>query len=439
LGFRALLVAFLGGLMLIPLFVVENIIQERHDYHAGVLKDLASTWGSPQTLTGPILVVPYVEHSTSVDTVIDPNGESRVVSKDLYNERTAILLPHDLEIRADLKEEHRQQGIYDALVYKANLSLSGYFDHSRLIPTDKEGERNIQWDKAFITLGITDPKAIESVSEFGWDKERVKLEPGTGLPSLLATGLHAPLPNTDTNTTNHAFKLTLTLRGSEGLSFAPMGETTKARMTSTGIHPGFEGSLLPSKQESSAQGFKAEWEIPHLARNFPQYWELEDKPNYNLQQITAGVSLSEPVMLYSRILHSSQYGALFIGLTFLIFFAFEMGGSGRKPLHVLQYVLVGAALSLFYLLLMALAEQFPFLDAYLAAAGTTVLSISLYTWAMLRSKGYAFVMLMLLTVLYGALYFLQEMEGYALLFGTGLLVLATTAMMYLTLHLRRPA
>ncbi len=130
LGFRTFVVMLLGLLMLIPLFMAGKVVSERNTYYNNALHSIASTWGEKQTLVGPVLVVPYVEHFTNVDTVTDANGESRVVSKDIYNDRTAILLPENLEIRANLKEEHRQRGIYDALVYTASLSLTGKFNHA---------------------------------------------------------------------------------------------------------------------------------------------------------------------------------------------------------------------------------------------------------------------------------------------------------------------
>lgn len=434
LSIRTLIVVLLGMLMLIPLFMVEDVVQERGHYYRSVLHDVAATWGEKQTLTGPVLVVPYVEHFTSVDTITDPNGESRVVSKDIYNDHTAILLPKDLEIRSDLKEEHRQRGIYDALVYTANLSLTGHFDHTPLLQSD-EGERRILWDKAYVMIGISDTKAIDVASSFFWDNERTALEPGTRMTELLPTGFHAPLPAETDNDSTHEFKLTMSLRGSDSLLFAPLGETTKVRMTSSWAHPSFQGNLLPNKREVSEQGFNAEWNIPHLVRNYPQHWELTDKQNYRLQDFVVGASLYEPVSLYSQVNRAVKYGALFIGLTFLVFLAFEI--SLQRRLHVLQYVLVGVTLALFFLILLALAEQIGFLYAYLAAALTSSLLITLYVKAILRETWRTLLVFLLLAALYATLYLILQLEDYALLAGVALLLLATGGMMYVTRHLQQ--
>lgn len=434
LSVRTLVVFLLGILMMIPLFMVEDVVQERSQYHNNVLKEVAATWGEKQILVGPLLVVPYVEHFTSVDTVIDANGENRIVSKDIYNDHTAILLPKELEIRSDLKEEHRQRGIYDALVYTAKLSMTGQFDHTPLLRSD-EGERRILWDKAYIVVGISDTKAIDVASSFFWDDERIALEPGTRMTDLTPTGFHALLPSTANSNASHEFKLTMNLRGSDSLMFAPLGETSKFRMTSSWAHPSFRGELLPEKHEISEQGFSAEWNIPHLVRNYPQYWDINDKQTYKLQDFLVGVSLYEPASLYTKVTRAMKYGAaLFIGLTFLVFLAFEI--SLKRRFHILQYLIVGGALALFFLILLALAEQIGFMFAYLAAATTTILLITLYMKAILRDKKHTTFIFLLLTVLYGVLYLILQMEDYALLAGVVLLLISMGSMMYVTRHLK---
>ena len=367
---HTLVIGLLILLMLIPLLMVDGVIRERSHYQNQVLNEVAGTWGTRQTLTGPFMVIPYIEHITSVDTVSDGKGENKVITKDIYNEYTAILLPDTLDIRADLKEEHRKRGIYDALVYQASIIISGEFDHEFLLEAD-EGERRILWEKAFLMMGISDTKAIGSESGMEWDKQSVDLQPGTKLPEVLAQGFHIPLDNATSNDVRHDFKLELNLRGSDGLFFAPTGKTTTAKMTSGWQHPSFQGNILPEKHKINELGFNATWKIPNLARNYPQSWLLTDKAKYDPGYFTAGVSLYEPVSLYSQIERAVKYGILFVALTFLTFFAFEIASGAR--LHVLQYGLIGFALALFYLILLSVAEHLPFIEAYLAAAATVVI------------------------------------------------------------------
>lgn len=433
LGFRALSIALLTLLMLIPLFMVMQVVQERQVYHQGVLNEVAATWGQRQTLVGPVLVVPYVEHFTNVDTVTDKDGESRVVSKDIYKDHLAVLLPETLEIRADLAEEHRQRGIYDALVYNANISINGTFDHSVLLKAS-EGERRIQWENAYVMFGIDDPKAISNTPALLWGEDTLALEPGTGMPKLLANGFHAPLPPGEyTDGATHPFKLSLKLHGSDGLFFAPVGKNTKTRMSSAWTNPSFQGALLPNTHEINAQGFNATWEISHLVRNYPQAWVASDNQTYDLHNFTAGVSLYESSSLYTQVNRAVKYAILFVSLTFLLLFAFEIGL--KRRLHTLQYVLVGGSLALFYLVLLALAEHIGFLYAYIAASSVTVLPLTWYLGGILRDVWRTVGVFVVLALLYGLLYLLLQIEDYALLVGVGLLVGAMGMMMVITRRL----
>ncbi|MFN3786688.1 MAG: inner membrane CreD family protein, partial [Thiothrix sp.] len=244
LGWRVFTVSLLVLLMLLPLLVIRNIVAERSTHYANALAQVTNAWGKRQTVVGPVLVIPYVEHFTNVDTVTEPNGESRVVSKDIFNDRTAILLPEQLEIRADLQTEQQRDGIYTALVYNAKLSINGRFDHSPILQAT-ENDRRIAWDKAYIAIGLDDTRALDTASSLFWNEGRIDLQPGTRLNKLLPNGFHVPLMmNADSNTSN-AFKLTLSLRGSDGLLFAPVGENTAIRISSPWTTPRFIGELSP--------------------------------------------------------------------------------------------------------------------------------------------------------------------------------------------------
>lgn len=432
-GWRVLFVSLLALIMLLPLLAVRNVVTERNTHYNHALTEVANAWGRRQTLVGPVLIIPYVEHFTNVDTVTEPNGESRVVSKDIFNERTAILLPEQLEIRADLQAEHQRQGIYDALVYTAKLSINGTFDHSPMLQA-AENDRRIAWDKAYIAIGLDDTRAIDSTSSLFWNEGRIDLQPGTRLGKLLPHGFHVPLMVTADSNTSNEFKLTLSLRGSDGLLFAPVGENTAIRISSPWTMPRFIGELLPDKQTLNEQGFRAEWDIPHLVRNYPQSWVLEETEPYDLHHFTIGVSLAEPQSLYAQVAHSVQYGILFIGLTFLALLAFET--RQQRHLHVLHYVVVGAVLLSFYLILLALAEHLGFQAAYLAAALTTILLVSAYTQMILRKFQYSLLIALLLAALYSLLYFLLQWQDYDLIAGAALLLLLTGILMLITRHVK---
>lgn len=190
---------------------------------------------------------------------------------------------------------------------------------------------------------------------------------------------------------------------------------------------------LPTSHEITAEGFTSTWAIPHLARNYPQSW-VSANAQYNLTEFTAGVDLFEPVFLYSKVTRAAKYGILFVGLTFLTFLIFELTTQIR--LHYVQYGLIGVALIIFYLVLLSIAEHTAFLTAYIVAAVINIGLITLYTGAALKSWSKAGVIFVLLSALYAVLYSLLQLEDYALLMGTMLLLSVLMVLMYVTRNLR---
>ncbi|HIQ15709.1 MAG TPA: hypothetical protein EYH38_09120, partial [Leucothrix sp.] len=197
-----------------------------------------------------------------------------------------------------------------------------------------------------------------------------------------------------------------------------------------------QGDVLPKSKIISKAGFNAEWVIPHLARNYPQSW-LMDKEKYKLQELSTGVDLFTPVSLYAKVKRAVKYGVLFIGLTFLTFLVFEVTVKAR--LHIIQYAIIGLSLSLFYLLLISLSEQIPFMMAYIYAASAIVGIITLYTFAVLRSFGKGLFILILLGSLYTALYFILQMEDYALIAGSGVMLFVLVILMIATRNIQHDA
>jgi len=258
--------------------------------------------------------------------------------------------------------------------------------------------------------------------------------PGTRLSELLGSGFHVPLAGFDAERAEVPFELDLSFHGSRGLRFAPFGETTEVHMTSTWPHPSFQGSTLPSSYETNEDGFKAEWSIPHLTRNYPQQFVLGES-SVNLNEFVAGVDLFEPVFLYSKVTRAVKYGLLFVLLTYLVFLVFELVAGIR--LHVIQYGLIGLAMSLFYLTLLSLAEHVAFGWAYVAATVVNVGMISLYAGATTKSRARAGIVFGALSALYALLFALLHMESYALLLGTLLLTAVVAVLMYLTKDLDR--
>ncbi len=438
LTFRTAFITLIAMTMLIPLFMTQEIINERNQYYHQSINDISKGWGKQQTFIGPVLVVPYVEHIFSADTITDKDGETKTISRDIYNNKTIILLPEELNIDVKLNEQQRKRGIYSTLLYIADITVTGNFDLSSL-PPEKSTSRKVNWDEAYLAIGLTDTKAITETTPIRWDKSSAPLEPGTKLNQFLNSGFHASMKHTRRFNSHPKFRIKLSLKGSGGFRFAPLGKTTKANIASGWAHPSFQGDILPNnKADISKDGFNAQWSIPHLARNYPQTWLLEDgkdTPKYDLYSLSTGVNLFIPISIYTKIDRSIKYGVLFIGLTFIVFLLFEIIAKIRT--HTIQYILIGISLSLFYLILVSLSEHLPFLMSYAYAAATTIGIITLYSAAVLKSFSRAIMIFLLLASLYGVLFFILQMEDYALLAGTALITLIIMIMMFATRHLQK--
>jgi len=438
--FRFIIIAVLIGVMTIPLGMVSEIVRERSHLYHGVLNEIAGTWGHKQKLQGPALFVPYTEKFTTETIKTDKDGNERKVNKVRYMQRTAIILPEDLNIVVDLQGQTRKRSLYESLVYTADLKVTGSFKRPKL--SDLSNHINkIHWNKAWLALGISDTQAINKVSELNWKMSNKKsfhidFEPGTKVVNSIASGFHAPVDLTtldgDASTELHniyPFSLDININGSQGFYFSPFGKTTNVTVNSDWPHPSFQGNVLPDKHDVSDKGFVATWSVPHLARNYPQTWTLETQ-KFNLDEFYAGVNLFESVSLYSQITRAIKYGVLFFTLTYITFLIFELG-IGRR-LHVVQYGMIGLALSMFYLTLLSMAEHAGFFTAYISAAAIIIIMITLYAFAAIRHVGRTGIISLLLIGLYTMLYSLLKLEDYALLAGTVLLLLILAVMMYLT-------
>ncbi|WP_299876034.1 cell envelope integrity protein CreD [uncultured Cocleimonas sp.] len=442
--FRFILIAVLIGLMTIPLSLVSDVVRERSNLYRGVLNDIASTWGQQQNLQGPALFIPYTEKFITEEVKTDKDGYERKVNKTIYKQRTAIVLPDDLNISVRLNGETRKRSLYESLVYTADLNVTGDFlrpDISSLSNNIDE----IHWNRSWLALGISDTQAINKVSGLNWNNQKtIDFEPGTKVVNTIASGFHAPIDlsllsasasdSTVDPESKYPFQLNLNINGSQGFYFTPFGKTTDVEIVSDWPHPSFQGSVLPNKHEVSDDGFEATWSVPNLARNYPQLWTLE-KQQFNVNEFKAGVNLFESVSLYSQITRAIKYGMLFFTLTYITFLIFEMG-IGRR-LHIVQYGVIGLALSIFYLTLLSMAEHAGFFNAYISAAGIIIIMISLYAYAAIRNIKRTIIITVLLAGLYTLLYSLLKLEDYALLAGTVLLLVILAVLMVLTRNIGR--
>ncbi|MBW3527253.1 cell envelope integrity protein CreD [Shewanella sp. NKUCC05_KAH] len=423
---KALTIGILSILALIPLGIIMDMTSDRQALYHSVVDEIGRSWGEQQTLSGPALVIPYSYFVLQEE--VSNDGKTRHEVKRTYQDEL-VILPKKLTLDLDLKHDFRTRGIYQSLVYNAALQGQAEFSLNRydipnLIAFDNKNAR--------LVFGVSSNQAIDKVEKIEITGESTLLSgslmSGTGLTTGgLEKGFNQKIQVSEAS--DFSVDFAMTLRGSQSISALPLGEQTLINIRADWPHPSFKG-LLPAERDINAQGFTASWNISHLTRNYPQ--EFIKSNQSTLTEVSANAILFEPVTHYGKIDRSVKYGLLFIVLTFIMLFIFEIGQ--KTSLSTIQYVLVGSAMALFYLLLLSLSEHLAFLHAYLIAACIPVLSVSAYVGSATASiKRGALVGIMLVS-LYAVLYSILQLEDYALLMGSGLLLVVLLILMFVTRH-----
>ena len=414
--FKVLGIAALALLMLIPLAQVVGLVGEREGRANEATQRIAERWGAEQRLGGPVLVVP-VRRQVLQDKVLTTVEEREYVLAD----RVAI--------GGKLAPELRHYGIYETAVYTADMSLEGRFAAADIAALAAPGAEP-QWQRAELRVPIADVRGIRRVSALHFGERELTFGPGTdGVAMIAAISAPAPLdPSTLSETVSFSF--TLTLAGTERFAVLPLARETDVHVTSPWPDPGFDGAFLPASRRVDASGFEAEWQVLDLNRPLAQHWRESESVGPALAASAFGFTLTQPAGSYQQNVRAGKYGVLFIALTFVAFFLFEVLRGLR--VHPVQYLLVGLALCTFYVVLLALSEQIGFGLAYAIAAACVVAMVGGYAAVVLATRRAGFVLGALLALIYALLYGLVVSEDYALLMGSLALLAAIAALMYLT-------
>ncbi len=422
-GLKFLLVALITIAMSVPLFFVFIALMDRQDYARTAESNVARGWGGPQTIGGPVLAVPYVVSEST------RSAEGAVTVTDVR--RLAVFLPKSLTAEVGSQTQVRSYGIFDVNVYTADVVLQGVFERPNFADFGFT-PKSIGWDQALLLVSVSDLQGLSENVAVSWGTPAVSVPFRPGLAPELgvsAPGINARVAvNKDQG--EIPFDLTIKLRGTRELQLSAAGGETSVTAKGNWPHPSFQGTFLPGDRTVSAQGFTASWRVPHLARNLPQAMPNADSVFVGLMGATFGVSFVEPVNFYLQVERALKYALLFIGLAFLSFFLIETLSGAR--LHGVQYLLIGGAQVVFYLLLLSFAEQIGFDASYLLASAATVLLISAYAWSALKSSSQAMIVFSVLCVLYALLFLLLKQEDYALIIGASAAFAAVAVTMYVT-------
>ena len=410
---KVLSIGLIVLLLLVPAAMIHSLMTERESRRASVVREINQKWGTRQTITGPFLTVPYKAFYQ------DEEGQMQ------FNIHYLHILPENVEFSGKIDPQIRYRSIYEAVLYNAQIDIRGNFTFSPLTQGDIEPE-NVLWDKAVFSLGITDMRGIQDNVMIQFNEQAYKANPGLKTTDLAASGVGCALALSATQP-DSSFALQLQLNGSEQIHFIPMGETTRVKLQSTWPSPSFNGAFLPTTREISDQGFSAVWNVLHLNRNFPQFWK---RNQYKVNDSSFGLELIITADIYQKSIRISKYALMFIVFTFSAFFFAEIINKNR--VHPIQYLLIGLAIILFYVLLLAISEHLNFDVAYILSAVAITAVITGYSKAILRNNPFTLTVLGILIILYGYLYIVLQLEDYALVMGSIGLLLVLTTVMYIT-------
>lgn len=409
---KGIITGILILVLLIPTTLIQNLVEERENRQHQAVNEVSSKWASSQVLTGPVLVVPYHESVTT------DKGKTFSITTKL-----AYLLPDELNIKGQLDPVIRYRSIYKIVGYHADVELQGKFA-SNNITNLKIPVENILWNDAKLIFGLTDTRGVDDQVNVLWNGNALPFNAGVPTNDVIKSGISVPV-SCNVNQ-NYSFSISLKLKGSEKLYFTPVGKTTTVHIASSWNNPAFDGSFLPSERKIKNDGFSADWKVLHHNRNFPQQWNDEE---VNVSESSFGINLLQGTDNYAKTMRSVKYAILFIGLSFALFFLIEL--LQKHHIHPIQYILVGIALCIFYTLLLSISEYIAFDISYLVASSATILLITFYTFGLFKKWKIAILFGSVLSMLYGFIFILIQLQDGALLAGSiGLFILLAVIMFF---------
>lgn len=403
-------------LLSLPLMMVRELINERADYRSEVVDAIEQSTSGSQKLAGPLIAIPITETLTRMEN-----------QKEVNYQRSWVYywLPESLAVTGKQTVESRRVGIYSGQVWHNALQIKASFDPLRLAALRKT---NIVLGQPRLVVSVGDARGIGAIHAPEVNGNVLSVEPGLGI-SGDGADIHMPMPALAEDNKPLEIAFSLDLNGTGEFSLVPLGRNSELQLTSNWPHPGFLGSFLPTQREVSAAGYRAHWQSSWFANDMGSYFKDDmEIPWSRLPAFSADVmSLADQYQLTDR---ATKYAILLIGLTFMAFFVFE--SLTRRPLHPMQYLLVGLSLVLFYLVLLALSEHIGFTAAWLAASLSGAVMNGIYLQAVLRGWRNSLLFVAALLLLDGVMWFLLHSEDSALLLGTGVLALALSVLMFLT-------
>jgi inner membrane protein len=414
--YRAFIIAVVACAILLPLQLVNGKIGERKARAVQVVDAFAMETSGPQTIVGPLLALTCEETYTSERQVMKDGKAETITDRKVRPCPTAYFPPKVLGVSGTLPVELRYRGIYPIRMYRAALEMAGTFDWPGEAPWNGLDQR--AWKNAYLVVATTDARGIKSVTPVSWGATKLEfasrkadadarfaLQAALGQYAIAKPGESIP------------FRFAMEVVGTASLAIAPTGDTTTLQLSSNWAHPSFTGPYLPDERTITPAGFEAKWRATQLATGGRGFWNKQaSSGEIFATPAVSAVTLFDPLDIYSLSHRATEYGFLFVLFTFAALALAEVVAGIR--LHPMQYLLVGCALAVFFLLLVALAEQVRFAFAYAISASACVVLLTFYLRHPLGTAARTAVFFVLFVALYGSLYVLLRMEDHALLVGS---------------------
>lgn len=416
------LIGLLTILLLIPSSGIQDLISERQKRQEEVIKEVSDKWSGSQLIEGPVMIIPYKKFVNFKD------ASGKISLKESFV--NIYILPEELNIVSNTKPEVLHRGIFDAIVYTSKIAVKGKFSAIELKKSGISLDL-IQWDKAKIVIGLSDLKGLKNNPKIIVANRSYEVEPDFNSMKIFTNNMSINPDLTAQKSSYLPFSFDLDLRGSSELSFLHLGKNTYVNVNGKWNNPSFIGRYLPEERKISDSSFSAVWKMPSFNRPFPQQW-IEESSTLLTKNVDAtfGVKFILPIDQYQKTMRTAKYAILIIVLTFVSLFFTEL--INRKKVHLLQYVLIGVATTIYYVLLLSFSEHVGFDLAYLIASLATIILIGVFISALLKNRKSAFLFTCILSIFYGFIYVIIQLQDLSLLVGSVGLFIITAIMMYLS-------
>lgn len=427
---KALIIGMLVLFLLIPTFYVQDLIKEREERQKEAIAEVSSKWAGKQIVTGPVLILPYMQHNDSVNRT----------------KQLAYFLPDQLTIESSVTPQEKSRGIYKVMLYTTDTRLSGSFDSIDLEKL-KINPADVLWNEAYVQVSLSDPKGLNDEVRLKWNAQFLQVNQNADESGSMISSLNA---NSREDFKQVEFSIDMKFGGSEQLLFTPVGKSTSVQLSSKWPHPSFTGDILPQSTVVKDSGFSANWKSLAFKRNFPQQWKgsayvinpgggtsLNTRDlqlsgttyvikegsavptsfaSNDLQKSAFGSTLFVPVNGYQKTMRSIKYAVLCILLTFAAFFLIEV--THKRSVHPFQYGLIGLALVLFYTLLLSISEYTGFNIAYIVSSLATIGLITWFVKGILDSAKLSILLSVVLLMIYTYVFTILQLQDYSLILGS---------------------